>query len=386
MSHRPYRVLIPFNTDALLYGMERAVIETFDLLRPDVEPLFLVSRNPRGVDYPVLRELERRRLPTALFSDRTDWPRLQKPCSLLHLARMLNAFLAGNRDVLRHTPNCDAIYLPGVDYGLFALAAMLHCRLQHKPVFHQFHSFSARPSRQLAFVNHFVTDHIHITEFGLKTVSGTNPCILRRSNHVIPHSVDPPPGARPRTMPESFRGHRNIVYAGQISLTKGLDILLDAFALIAARYPDVRLHILGALPANDDPIAVRLRACDNRIQCPGFQEDIYPFFENAFVVAQSTPPSRCQESFGRTVVEAAMAGIPVVCFASGALPGIVSDGVTGTVCREETALAIATAMSAYLDDPAMRDRHAARARTHVEALFSRTAIRQKWLRMFGLGT
>jgi len=34
----------------------------------------------------------------------------------------------------------------------------------------------------------------------------------------------------------------------------------------------------------------------------------------------------------------------------------------------------------------MRDRHAARARTHVEALFSRTAIRQKWLRMFGLGT
>ena len=34
------RVLIPFPTPHL-YGMERAVIEIFDALRPDVEPCFV---------------------------------------------------------------------------------------------------------------------------------------------------------------------------------------------------------------------------------------------------------------------------------------------------------------------------------------------------------
>ncbi|MGA9207021.1 MAG: hypothetical protein WB347_04415, partial [Terriglobales bacterium] len=39
---RPVRILIVFNT-VFLYGMERQVIESFDLLRPEVEPHFLLS-------------------------------------------------------------------------------------------------------------------------------------------------------------------------------------------------------------------------------------------------------------------------------------------------------------------------------------------------------
>ena len=38
----PCRVFVPFTTP-FLYGMERAVIELFDALRPDVEPYFLHS-------------------------------------------------------------------------------------------------------------------------------------------------------------------------------------------------------------------------------------------------------------------------------------------------------------------------------------------------------
>ena len=36
---RPVRVLVVFNAVSL-YGMERATIETFDLLRPEVEPFY----------------------------------------------------------------------------------------------------------------------------------------------------------------------------------------------------------------------------------------------------------------------------------------------------------------------------------------------------------
>ena len=54
---RPVRVLIVFNTP-FLYGMERAVIETFDLLRPEVEPLFLMTHYAYRNDLPVYREVK----------------------------------------------------------------------------------------------------------------------------------------------------------------------------------------------------------------------------------------------------------------------------------------------------------------------------------------
>lgn len=37
---RSTKVLIPFNTGGFLYGLERAVIELFDSLRPGITPHF----------------------------------------------------------------------------------------------------------------------------------------------------------------------------------------------------------------------------------------------------------------------------------------------------------------------------------------------------------
>ena len=354
--------------------MERAVIEIFDLLRPEAEPLFLISQNSSGRDYPVEAELARHGFRIARFSDIGDWPRIETPRSLGHLTEMARILRLGNQDVMRHTADCDAIYLPGVMYGYYAAAAMLRCRARGKRVLHQFHEFGLRPSRQIDWLNHFVTDHVHITQYGFDTVAELNPSILKRRNHVIPPIVELPDCAPAPEMLEAFEGHRNIVYAGQISAIKGIDILVEAFQLLASRYPDLRLHLLGA-PAGEST---------ERIRYWGFRNDVPAFFRAAYVVVQSTPPSRYRESFGRTAAEGALAGAPVVCFASGALPGIVSDGLTGTVCQEESAAAMATAIARYLDDPAMRDRHAANATQHENALFSREKVREAWLNCLGV--
>src|ERR1035438_2725759 len=78
------RVFIPLVTP-FLYGMERAVIELFDALRPEVEPYFLQSNRIYQRQPPIIREMTRRGFSIQLLPDKTDWERIAKPRSFVHL-------------------------------------------------------------------------------------------------------------------------------------------------------------------------------------------------------------------------------------------------------------------------------------------------------------
>jgi glycosyltransferase involved in cell wall biosynthesis len=375
-----FRVLIPFNTVAELYGAERSIIEIFDLLRPEVDPVFVVSQMVESRRSPVFLELLRRGMTVVHFRDSKDWPRLQRPRSLREAVATTTAFLRGNRDILRHARHCDAIYLPGANYAYFALAAMALYRLRRKPVLHQFHAFALQRVWQVGLVNRFASAHIHLTQSGLRAISALHPEILRRRNEVIPLVVELPDCSDLPEMLEAFRGHRNVVYAGQISRTKGIDILLDALGFLAPVYPGLRLHLLGTSAREDAPVLdARIAAAGDRVIHWDFREDVPAFFRNAYLAIQATPPSRCSESFGRTAMEASLCGAPVVCLGSGALRELVLDGETGTICQDETPASLARAIARYLDDAVMRDRHAAHARRHSATRVSRDAVRNAWL-------
>src|SRR5438105_2828914 len=120
------RVLIPFATP-FLYGMERAVIETFDSLRPEIEACFVEGSRIVAADLPVFHELRRRHFELSLFPDKTDWPRIGRPESLRHFVRMAHAFVRGNLAVLGVARGKHVLYVPGLNHASFAaLAAMLY--------------------------------------------------------------------------------------------------------------------------------------------------------------------------------------------------------------------------------------------------------------------
>src|SRR5947209_7605415 len=136
-----------------LYGMERGVIEIFDLLRPEVDPHFLISQTPRQLGLPLFDEIEKRKFNYSFLSARQGWGRLGKPRSFSHLCKMLVGLLRGNLDALREVRRHNILYAPNLFAAYYAFFAMLFCRLTGRRILYHFHDLYTRPSRQLRLVS-----------------------------------------------------------------------------------------------------------------------------------------------------------------------------------------------------------------------------------------
>src|ERR1035441_3098265 len=132
------RVFIPFVTP-FLYGMERAVIELFDALRPGVQPFFLQSNRIFQRQPPIIREMTRRGFSIQLLPDKTDWERLAKPRSFVHLCQMVAAAVRVNIAIFKGACGKDILYVPSISAGAGSLLAALHYRITGRRVIHHFH-------------------------------------------------------------------------------------------------------------------------------------------------------------------------------------------------------------------------------------------------------
>jgi glycosyltransferase involved in cell wall biosynthesis len=136
---------------------------------------------------------------------------------------------------------------------------------------------------------------------------------------------------------------------------KGLDTLLRAFELIAARYPALELHLVG-----DGPLRTELEAqaaagpAHGRIRFLGKlpNAEVMTLLRGcrAFVF-----PSR-SESFGIAALEALGCASPVVASRVGGLPEFIEDGVHGLLVPHDDPEALAAGVGRLLDDPALARR------------------------------
>ncbi len=375
-----YRVLIIFNT-IVLYGMERATIETFDLLRPEVEPLFLMTYTAHRLDLPVVREIKRRQLAHKFLSDLHGWPRLAKPTSTVHFLRMFWAFLRGNMDSLRAARGQDAIYLPAANYLGLALLPALWFRLSGRRVLVHFHELAPKPTSVERWAYRIVTDAIHNTESGMQITLAGNPVLRHKRNAALSIRTDVSQGeSTSAEIRRQFAGKRNLFFVGQVSHHKGTDLLMDAVKMLAPDHPDIALHFIGGC-ADEARLRTDIssRGLDKVVQLWGFREDVVGLMRFAEILILPTPPSRYAESFGRSVVEAMATGVPTVCFHSGILPEIVDHGRTGWVCASESAAALADGIRALLDDSSLRERLARGCREKYEIHYADATVRERWL-------
>lgn len=375
------KILVIFGSIAL-YGMERAVIETFDMLRPEVEPHFLISQTPRRLGLPLFEEVTRRKLKYSFLSDHSGWERLAKPSSPGQFFKILHGLVRGNLDALAAVRRQQLLYVPNLFASYYSLLALIFCRLTGRRTIYHFHDLYSAYSRQLRFITFFLTDFVHNTSYGLNDMARTNPYILKKRNSVIPCPV------RNETGPE-LNGDENqtanILFVGQVARHKGVDILIDAFARLAKNRWNLTLNMLGGCEDHQLQEQISHRTFGNNcsIKWWGYRSDVESFLSKAYVYVHPSPSSRFRESLGVGMIEAMASGVPGVCFRSGALQEVVVNEKTGLICDEETPEALSKALEQFLDDKRFRDDCGKRARQRFEDNYSVSTIKQLWLTFLG---
>jgi glycosyltransferase involved in cell wall biosynthesis len=361
--------------------MERSVIETFDLLRPEVAPHFLIQRSNDRYDTALLRELKKRNFSLSFFSDTWDWPRLGKPHSFVDLVKMLWCLVVANCDVFRACLRNDVIYLPVFSSAYLAFVSCLYYRLLNRKVIYFFHDVASKPSLKLMPAVWGSSDLVHCAERSRQMARSANPRIEDRINHVIPPCIEIRSSG---TLDLSrWQSKRIILFVGQVSAHKGLDLLAEAFLSLRGRYQDVALHIVGGCQAQFPPWFERLlgAAVGVDVKYWGYVDNVHDLFRAAYIYVHPSPPSRFHESFGRGVVEAMALGIPAVCFKSGPLDEIVVHERTGLVCEQESAACLAENLSRMLDDAHFRAACSERAIQRYDECYSNGPIRAAWLQL-----
>lgn len=160
---------------------------------------------------------------------------------------------------------------------------------------------------------------------------------------------------------------RTILFAGRVSPEKGVDLLLDALALV--RDPWHLVVVGDGLALPDIRRRVDRAGWSNRVTFRGWLNGpalAEAYQESAVVVV----PSRWPEPFGIVGLEAMAHARPVVACDIGGIPEWLRDGEGGRLVPPGDAADMAMQISTFLDDPVDAGRVAARGRARVEREFS----------------
>ncbi|MCP5099947.1 MAG: glycosyltransferase family 4 protein [Chloroflexi bacterium] len=190
------------------------------------------------------------------------------------------------------------------------------------------------------------------------------------------------------------------MFVGRVSPEKGVHDLIEAFCLVAERFPNVDLDIVGPVGAmpkafivgtSDDPDIVALsRFYDEeygthlrRLISPQLQERVHfwggiahPEIVDYYRRAGMLVNPSYSESFGMSLIEAMASETPVVVTRVGGMVEIVERGKGGIIVERGNIPELAAAMSRLLEDDGLRAEMGKNGRFAATEYFSWSQIAQ----------
>lgn len=189
---------------------------------------------------------------------------------------------------------------------------------------------------------------------------------------VIPN---PLPVFPERTQPQR---KPQILCVGTLSHNKGQDLLIEAWARIAARHPDWSVQVYG----KGDPAPwIALAASSGVSGRIGFHPPVADIAARYQEASLFVLPSR-SEGFGMVLLEAMSLGTPCISFDCPSGPGdILTNGVDGILVPPGDVVGLANAMDDLINDPARRKALAGQARIS-SGKYAIEEVAQRWHELF----
>jgi glycosyltransferase involved in cell wall biosynthesis len=166
-----------------------------------------------------------------------------------------------------------------------------------------------------------------------------------------------------------------VLFAGEVSRRKGVDVLLRAWPAVTRAVPGARLLVAGPDGGVDVSGAPGVRALG-----PVPRTEIHTLLGSARLAVL---PSRA-EGMPMYVLEAMAAGRPVVGTAVGAMPGMLAGA--GVVVTPGDATTLADALIGYLRDPARAEHDGAAGRAHYLRTHSGAATLDRVAAFYGVAS
>lgn len=154
--------------------------------------------------------------------------------------------------------------------------------------------------------------------------------------------------------PKGKSGAPYILYIGRLIDCKGLEYLIEAFAIVLHRIPGVKLIVGGEGPEEERlKQQVAHLGLNESVQFIGLiaSPDLSRYYHDATVfVLPSIQTEGQTEGLGVVLLEAMACGTPVVGSSVGGIPDIIQDGWNGYLVRERSPSELAERIIALLEN------------------------------------
>ena len=335
---------------AELYGSDRVMLETVSALTEDHRVLVVLPQ-----DGPLLAECRARGARAEIVPVPVLRKSLLSPRGLLRLTvEAPVALVRAMRTILRN--GIDTVYVSTVTVPVWLLAARLAGRRTVTHVHEAEGSAGALTKRALStplLLAHSIAAN---SRFSADVLAEPYPG-LRERTRVILNAVDAPPA--PTDPRAELDGPVRLIYVGRLSERKGVDVAVEAVALLTRRGVPATLEVVGdVFPGYEWFREQLLRQVEedgiaDRVHFAGFRPSVWDELAAADI---AIVPSRADEPFGNTAVEAVLSRRPLIVSDTSGLREAAAGYASAQFVQPGNATAIADAVERMTADwPALRE-------------------------------
>lgn len=339
-----HQTVLVAHPGAELYGSDRVLLESVSALVADGWRVVVTV----PVSGPLLAAIAERGAEVVLCPTPVLRKSVLRPLGMLRLlATTAAGWAAGWRLLSRERP--AALYVNTMTIPLWQLLG----RMRRVPVLSHVHEGEASASRLmrsiLALPLFLSTSIIANSEFSRGVLADSFSRLGRRTRVVYNGVAGPPESRAARARLDS---PVKVTYIGRLSPRKGVDVAIDALALLSARGVDARLDLLGSVFPGYEWYEAQLREqvkqkqLGHRVLFHGFTPSIWEVVGAGDLVIV---PSRVDEPFGDTAVEAILSGRPVIASATSGLLEATAGYKTARTVTPGDPVALANGLQAAIE-------------------------------------